>query len=64
MMCDQIVRSGLAKDLKILNKSKDYKRLMNRADTFLMTSRLDPLPNVAIDAMYASKPMSALTKHG
>ena len=59
---DQIVRSGLAKDLKILNKSKDYKRLMNRADIFLMTSRLDPLPNVAIDAMYASKPMFCFDK--
>ena len=59
---DQIMRSGLSKDLKILNKSKDYTRLINRADIFLMTSRLDPLPNVAIDAMCASKPMFCFDK--
>ena len=54
---DQIQRSGLSAHLKILDHSSAYSELMQRADLFLVTSRLDPLPNVAIDAMLASKPM-------
>ena len=54
---DQIQRSGLSAHLRILDHSSAYSELMQRADLFLVTSRLDPLPNVAIDAMLASKPM-------
>ena len=41
----------------MLDHSPFYSDLMQRADIFLLTSRLDPLPNVAIDAMLVSKPM-------
>ena len=54
---DQIERSGLKNQLRILKGSHEYKRLMRRCNIFLMTSRLDPLPNVAIDAMLEAKPV-------
>ena len=54
---DQIERSGLRNQLRILKCSHEYKRLMRRCNIFLMTSRLDPLPNVAIDAMLEAKPV-------
>lgn len=59
---DQIHRSGLKGELRILDHSSAYNRLINRADIFLVTSRLDPLPNVAIDAMLAGKPMLCFEK--
>ena len=49
---DQIKRSGLEHDVMILNHSTQYKNLMQRADLFLITSRLDPMPNVGIDAIF------------
>lgn len=54
---DQIKRSGLGHQLQILDHSPAYAELLERSDLFLMTSRLDPLPNVAIDAMLAGKPV-------
>ena len=42
---DQIKRSGLTGQLTILNHSSAYDSLMKRANCFLITSRLDPLPN-------------------
>ena len=54
---DQIKRSGLEAHLSIVNNSTAYENLMKRSNIFLMTSRLDPLPNVAIDAMHNAKPM-------
>lgn len=54
---DQIIRSGLEADLKMLEHSSAYKDLLERCDLFLMTSRLDPLPNVAVDALLAGKPV-------
>jgi glycosyltransferase involved in cell wall biosynthesis len=54
---DQIQRSGLSGQLHILDHSPAYGDLLQRADLFLVTSRLDPLPNVAIDALLAGKPM-------
>ena len=59
---DQIVRSGLNEKLLIIKNTSAYKQLVKRADLFLMTSRLDPLPNVAIDAMYAGTPMLCFEK--
>ena len=59
---DQIHRSELSQCLRILNHSTAYGELVKRADLFLMTSRLDPLPNVAIDAMFAGKPMLCFEK--
>lgn len=54
---DQIERSGLGQQLTMLDESPAYTALVNRSDLFLVTSRLDPLPNVAIDAMLAATPV-------
>ena len=50
-------RSGLENRVTILESSNVYKKLIIRSDLFLMTSRLDPLPNVGIDAMNESTPV-------
>ena len=54
---DQILRSGLEKELTMLDESPAYRALIERSDLFVVSSRLDPLPNVAIDAMQASTPV-------
>ena len=59
---DQVIKCELSNDLVILDNSPAYERLMERADYFLMTSRLDPLPNVSIDAMFTSTPMLCFQK--
>ena len=53
---DQIKRSNIGDRIKIFGPSEYYSELVKRANVFLITSRLDPLPNVAIDAMYARTP--------
>jgi len=54
---DQIHRSGLGDQLTMLDESPAYRELIKRCDIFVMSSRLDALPNVAIDAMLAGKPV-------
>jgi glycosyltransferase involved in cell wall biosynthesis len=54
---DQINRSGLGGNLTMLDESPAYRELIKRCDLFVMSSRLDALPNVAIDAMLAGKPV-------
>ena len=54
---DQIERSGLGGRLTMLDESAAYADLVERSDLFLVSSRLDPLPNVAIDAMLAGTPV-------
>ena len=54
---DQIERSGLENQLQMLGHSEAYKTVVERCDLFVVSSRLDPLPNVAIDAMLAGKPV-------
>ena len=61
-IADQIKRLDLEKDLVILSPSPAYGDLMKRSNLFLMTSRLDPLPNVSIDAMMQGKPMLCFDK--
>ena len=54
---DQIMRSGLDNDLFMLPASPAYSELIHRSNLFIVSSRLDPLPNVAIDAMLEGKPV-------
>lgn len=55
---DQIQRSGLSRHLHILGPSRErYAALLGRAQLFLLPSRLDPLPNVAIDALHEGVPV-------
>ena len=54
---DQIERSGLSNHLVMLPESPAYTALIERSNLFVVSSRLDPLPNVAIDAMLAGTPV-------
>ena len=54
---DQIERSKLEDKVTILDAGEKYQDLINQCSIFIVSSRLDPLPNVAIDAMAASKPV-------
>ncbi len=54
---DQISRSGLGKSVVFLNETLAIETAYEKADIFLLPSRLDPLPNVAIDAMVHGLPV-------
>lgn len=55
---DQIERSGLAQYLQILRPSRELlAALFGRAQLFLFPCRLDPFPNLAIDAMHEGVPV-------
>jgi glycosyltransferase involved in cell wall biosynthesis len=54
---DQITRSKLEDQFEILDEVADLESIYDRADLFLLSSRLDPLPNVAIDAALKGLPV-------
>jgi glycosyltransferase involved in cell wall biosynthesis len=49
-LADQISRSGLEGKIAILDEVPDLEPVYASADVFFLSSRLDPLPNVAIEA--------------
>src|SRR5262245_8020270 len=49
-LADQIARSGLESIVSILDEVEDLEPAYRQADVFLLSSRLDPMPNVTIDA--------------
>jgi hypothetical protein len=53
----QILRSGLEGRVILMDEVTDLDPLYKRADAFLLASRLDPLPNVAIDAALKAVPI-------
>lgn len=55
-LADQIRRAGLQHDIRIIGSTSEIDEVYREADLLLITSRLDPLPNVAIDAMIAGLP--------
>ena len=52
---DQIARLGLADSIRIIPSSQYFTYALQRADALALTSRLDPLPNVVIDAIFEGK---------
>jgi ferritin-like metal-binding protein YciE len=44
-------------DFLIVDELKSYSRIYSLIDIFFLSSRLDPLPNVSIDAFLAGKPV-------
>lgn len=58
----QILRAGLADCLTIAPETDDLASLYKRATLLLITSRLDPLPNVAIDAICIGLPLVCFDK--
>src|SRR5450432_2943984 len=53
----QILRSGLEDRVILMDEVTDLNPLYKRANAFLLASRLDPLPNVAIDAALKGLPI-------
>ncbi len=54
---DQINRSDLLNSVEILDAVSDPEPIYASADLFLLTSRLDPLPNVTIEAAMRALPV-------
>lgn len=54
---EQLSRSGLDADLSFLDEVSDLEPVYGLADIFLLASRLDPLPNVSIDAVHRGIPI-------
>lgn len=54
---DQLKRSGVAENVIIIPETSDIEHVYELAHFFVLSSRLDPLPNVAIDAMTAGVPV-------
>ncbi|MDH6296598.1 glycosyltransferase family 4 protein [Agrobacterium fabrum] len=54
---EQIVRSGLEQHIQIVGNIGSLEYAYNRATAFLLTSRLDPLPNVGLDAICHGLPI-------
>lgn len=54
---EQIERSGLDDSVLFLGEFEDLTPLYERAHVFLLSSRLDPLPNVAIEAAFHGLPV-------
>lgn len=59
---EQIDRAGLADRVQILNEVTDIEKAYAMADAFFLSSRLDPLPNVTIDASIHGLPVVCFEK--
>ncbi|MDQ3039800.1 MAG: glycosyltransferase [Pseudomonadota bacterium] len=56
-LADQVRRAGLQDDVHFMEVTTQIDEVYRMADLLLLTSRLDPLPNVAIDAMSRGLPL-------
>lgn len=56
---EQLLRSGAGDRVTFLAPVADLRPLFARSDLFVLSSRLDPLPNVTIDAALAGVPVVA-----
>jgi glycosyltransferase involved in cell wall biosynthesis len=61
-LADQIKRCESEQDIKILRSTSQLEVAYQAADLLLIPSRLDPLPNVAIDAMTRGLPVVCFAK--
>jgi len=59
---DQAQRAGIESIVHFLPAVSSIEKIYERADALLLTSRLDPLPNVAIDMIAHSKPIFCFDK--
>src|SRR5947199_3426838 len=53
----QILSCGLEGRVTLMDEVTDLNPIYRRADAFLLSSRLDPLPNVAVDAAQLCLPI-------
>ncbi|RYG55554.1 MAG: glycosyltransferase, partial [Alphaproteobacteria bacterium] len=56
-LSDQVQRAGLSGHVFFVGETSFIDSAYAKADVFLLSSRLDPLPNVAIDAMFSGVPV-------
>jgi glycosyltransferase involved in cell wall biosynthesis len=56
-LADQIKRAGIDAQVKIIRATSEIEHAYANADLLLLPSRLDPLPNVAIDALISGIPV-------
>ncbi len=61
-LADQMKRAGLGSQMKILRATSEIELAYQSADLLLLSSRLDPLPNVAIDALMLGLPVLCFEK--
>jgi len=61
-LADQIRRAGLGKQVVLMQETSSIEEVYKIADVLLVSSRLDPLPNVAIDAMAHGLPVVCFEK--
>ncbi len=61
-LADQMKRAGLGLQMKILRSTSQIEFAYQSADLLLLSSRLDPLPNVAIDALTLGLPVLCFDK--
>jgi hypothetical protein len=61
-LADQIRRSGLQEHVFFVDETPALETAYEEADLLLLSSRLDPLPNVAIDAMAHGVPVICFNK--
>ena len=54
---DRIDRAGLAQYVTLIDETSEMEEVYQMSDLLLLASRLDPLPNVAIDAMCEGVPV-------
>ena len=59
---DQIKRAEVELQLKIIRSTSQIELAYQLADLLVISSRLDPLPNVAIDALLAGRPVLCFEK--
>lgn len=53
----QVKRCGLEESVEFVGEVDNLEQYLNMADLFFISSRLDPLPNVGIDAVLAGLPL-------
>jgi glycosyltransferase involved in cell wall biosynthesis len=61
-LADQMERGQVESQVKILRPTSQIEVAYRAADLFLLSSRLDPLPNVAIDALTLGLPVLCFEK--
>jgi len=61
-LADQVRRAGLQEHVLFINETTAIETAYEEADLLLLSSRLDPLPNVAIDAMAYGVPVLCFDK--
>jgi glycosyltransferase involved in cell wall biosynthesis len=59
---DEIKRDELGSQMKIIRSGSEVEAAYQAADLFIISSRLDPLPNSAIDALLAGIPVLCFDK--